>query len=53
VPLDAAASHAFHADLLNGVESITLTAGDRTATAVPYYAWNNRGRGEMAVWVPY
>ena len=22
-----------------------------TATAVPYYAWNNRGVGEMLVWV--
>ena len=22
-----------------------------TATAVPYYAWNNRGLGEMLVWV--
>jgi uncharacterized protein len=22
-----------------------------TATAVPYYAWNNRGPGEMLVWV--
>jgi DUF1680 family protein len=20
-------------------------------TAVPYYAWNNRGRGEMLVWI--
>ena len=21
--------------------------------AVPYFAWNNRGKGEMAVWIPY
>ncbi|HTI37184.1 MAG TPA: beta-L-arabinofuranosidase domain-containing protein [Vicinamibacterales bacterium] len=53
VPLDASATHAFRPDLLNGVETITLKAGDRTVTAVPYYAWNNRGRGEMEVWVPY
>ena len=53
VPLDAAATHAFHPDLLNGVETITFKTGDRTVTAVPYYAWNNRGRGEMEVWVPY
>jgi DUF1680 family protein len=26
--------------------------GDRTVTAVPYDAWNNRGKGEMAVWIP-
>jgi DUF1680 family protein len=53
LPLDAAATHAFHADLLNGVETITFKGGDRTVTAVPYYAWNNRGKGEMEVWVPY
>jgi uncharacterized protein len=54
VPLDDAATHAFRSDLLNGVETISLKAGGgRTVTAVPYYAWNNRGRGEMEVWVPY
>jgi DUF1680 family protein len=53
LPLDATATHAFHADLLNGVETITFTGGGRTVTAVPYYAWNNRGRGEMMVWVPF
>ncbi len=21
-------------------------------TAIPYYAWANRGRGEMIVWIP-
>jgi uncharacterized protein len=36
------------------VETISWKAGGgRTVTAVPYYAWNNRGRGEMEVWVPY
>lgn len=34
----------------HGVEIITGKVGDRTITAVPYYAWNNRGRGEMMVW---
>ncbi|PYR79776.1 MAG: six-hairpin glycosidase [Acidobacteria bacterium] len=53
LPLDAATAHAFRSDLLNGVETITLTTGDRTVVAIPYYAWNNRGKGEMAVWVPY
>jgi hypothetical protein len=24
-----------------------------TVRAIPYYAWNNRGAGEMEVWVPY
>ena len=53
LPLDAAAKEQFQPALLNGVETIVFKAGDRTVTAVPYYAWNNRGKGEMAVWVPY
>jgi DUF1680 family protein len=53
LPLDATLTHAFKADLLNGIDVITGRAGDRTITAVPYYAWNNRGAGEMVVWVPY
>ena len=39
----------FEKDLLNGVT--TLTGGG--LKAVPYYAWNNRGQGEMTVWMPY
>jgi DUF1680 family protein len=53
LPLDAPLTAAFKSDLLNGVEVITGKVGDRTITAVPYYAWNNRGKGEMAVWVTY
>lgn len=56
------------AGLLNGVRVITADAaatkyeivdgkrtlaGDTvTMTAIPYYAWAHRGRGEMAVWLP-
>jgi DUF1680 family protein len=47
VPLDEALSAAFKPGLLGGVDVIT----GRTVTAVPYYAWNNRGKGEMVVWV--
>ena len=25
---------------------------EKTLTAIPYYAWANRGAGEMAVWIP-
>jgi len=25
---------------------------DKTLLAIPYYAWANRGEGEMAVWIP-
>jgi DUF1680 family protein len=59
VPPDTAWSHQFKADLLGGVEVITLTpppsssSPARALTAIPYYAWANRGRGEMAVWIPY
>jgi uncharacterized protein len=51
IPLDAPATEQFRADLLNGIETITFKSGDRAVTAIPYYAWNNRGKGEMAVWI--
>jgi uncharacterized protein len=50
LPRDAPIRSRFRADLLNGVEIITGT-GNRPFVAVPYYAWNNRGQGEMAVWI--
>ena len=53
LPLNAKLSSTFRPDLLGGVQVVTGTVGDRTITAIPYYAWNNRGRGEMEVWVPY
>jgi DUF1680 family protein len=62
VPLDAAFAPAFKADLLGGVTTLTTTGTtvgpdgaktSKTVTAVPYFAWANRGRGEMAVWVKY
>jgi len=37
-------------NLLNGVEVIS-GEGSRPFVAIPYYAWNNRGQGEMAVWI--
>jgi hypothetical protein len=48
LPLDAPLTARFDAGLLGGVEVIK---GEHV-TAVPYYAWNNRGKGEMAVWIP-
>ncbi|HEX5215943.1 MAG TPA: hypothetical protein VFV98_10800, partial [Vicinamibacterales bacterium] len=44
-------------DLLGGVTTLTATlaasgeAPARTITAIPYFAWANRGRGEMVVWI--
>jgi DUF1680 family protein len=53
IPLDTVLTSTFKPEVLNGVHVISGKVGDRTITAVPYYAWNNRGKGEMAVWVPY
>ncbi len=36
--------------VLKGV-GVDPSGGTRTLTAIPYYAWNNRGVGEMAVWM--
>ena len=30
----------------------TITTGNKTMTAIPYYSWANRGKGEMTVWFP-
>jgi hypothetical protein len=43
-------------DLFGGVETINgqatvLGQGVRPFTAIPYHAWNNRGMGEMQVWI--
>lgn len=56
----------FRPDLLGGISVVTASVpvaardaqgrpveGDKEQfTAIPYYAWANRGRGEMAVWFP-
>ncbi len=47
--LDAPLDHAFVADLLGGIEVIT----GPSIKAIPYYAWANRGRGDMSVWIKY
>ena len=49
LPLDAALTTEFRPDLLGGVQ---VVRGEHLL-AVPYFAWNNRGKGEMAVWLPY
>ena len=66
VPSDAVFTAQYQADLLNGVEVLhsevpviavdekaqTVSTARRTFTAIPYYAWANRGKGEMMVWFP-
>ncbi|GAB4112976.1 MAG: glycoside hydrolase family 127 protein [Acidobacteriota bacterium] len=47
----------FDPKLLNGVGVISVSsrspaaAGDQPWLAIPYYAWANRGKGEMLVWI--
>ncbi len=59
LPLDAKFTPAARPDLLGGVTVLTTTipatasAPARTLTAVPYFAWANRGRGEMVVWIKH
>jgi DUF1680 family protein len=51
IPLDAPVASEFRADLLGGVTVLTTAPAARKLTAVPYFSWANRGRGEMVVWV--
>ncbi len=58
-------SYNYKPEMLNGV-GIIQTSGysltkrldegvdqrDEVLTAIPYYSWANRGRGEMTVWIP-
>jgi uncharacterized protein len=61
----AALTSEFRPNLLNGVQVITgratalaydeegtVTKTEQDFTAIPYYAWANRGRGQMIVWLP-
>jgi len=47
---DAALTVALRPDLLGGIETIEARSGGTVTTMIPYYAWSNRGPGEMAVW---
>ncbi len=63
LPDDAPLATEFRGDLLGGVQVITGEAELAAATdqaiasvnehfvAIPYYAWANRAKGEMAVWL--
>jgi DUF1680 family protein len=66
IPRDAAFTASYEPGLLNGVEVLTaevpvvtvdgngqsISTTRRKITAIPYYAWANRGKGEMMVWFP-
>ncbi len=51
VPDDAALEPEFRPDLLGGV-TVIRGKGPANLTAIPYYAWCNRGAGQMQVWMP-
>jgi DUF1680 family protein len=66
VPADATFKTSYQPGLLKGVATLTATVPvvqvdasatsvstmPRTLVAIPYYAWANRGKGEMTVWFP-
>ncbi len=65
LPDDATLSSQFRPDVLNGVQVVTgravalaydakgkVTRHEQDFTAIPYYAWANRGPGEMLVFIP-
>jgi len=65
VPDDATLDAQFRPDLLGGVTVIrglgqaairradrSVTSEAAALTAIPYYAWCNRGAGQMQVWMP-
>ncbi len=66
VPESTTFSPEFAKDLLSGVVILkgqvkrvhvdpagqNVSTGDATLTAIPYYSWANRGKGEMIVWFP-
>jgi uncharacterized protein len=65
IPANAVFSSEFKADLLNGVTVLksevtaviinnneSISTVKQPFTAIPYYSWANRGKGEMMVWFP-
>lgn len=56
----------FKPDLLNGIvvlqaeapvatvsdDGLNISSAKRRITAIPFYSWANRGKGQMQVWVP-
>lgn len=66
VPDNAVLKSEYNKDLLGGIQTIksevpvVITSADgmeikteiKTITAIPYFLWNNRGQGQMQVWLP-
>jgi DUF1680 family protein len=53
LPADAELVAEYRKDLLGGIMVIRAKGPAASPfTAIPYYAWSNRGDGEMSVWLP-
>ncbi|WP_460621755.1 glycoside hydrolase family 127 protein [Hymenobacter tenuis] len=66
VPAATSFTTAYQPDVLNGIMQLqatvpavqvdaannSISTTRQTMTAIPYYAWANRGKGEMTVWFP-
>ncbi len=65
LPAGAKLTADYRPGMLNGVEVVTgkaialaydaqgkVVQHEQDLTMIPYYAWANRGRGQMAVWLP-
>jgi DUF1680 family protein len=62
IPANAQFTPVNKPDLLNGVTVLKGEAVEKSTTsavskkveftAIPYYSWANRGKGEMEVWLP-
>lgn len=66
VPVSSTFRAEYKPNLLNGIVVLTgeavaitvsteknsVTSKPQTLTAIPYYSWAHRGKGEMSVWLP-
>jgi DUF1680 family protein len=66
MPANASFTSVWEKDLLNGVELVktnvpviemgademSISTANRQVTLIPYFAWANRGEGEMIIWFP-
>ena len=65
IPANATFTSEFKPDLLNGITILktevpafvinsneSISTVKQSFTAIPYYSWANRGKGEMMVWFP-
>jgi uncharacterized protein len=66
IPKNASFQSVYDPNILNGVSLVktevpviqisddgrSIATKSKTVTLIPYYAWANRGKGEMMIWFP-